>query len=737
MTENNNLNLYLNPQLSLLSFNERVLHMALKPTTPLLERLKFLCIFSSNMDEFFEIRVSGLKAQAASNISTEGADGLTPKSILEKISEQAHLLVDLQYQILNEQVFPELEKHGIRFLTMDQWSNKQRKWLKDYFKRQVLPILTPIRLDPAHPFPLTINKGLGIVVDLHDPERDDAHNIAVVPAPRALPRFIRLPEELCENEYEYVYLSSVIHAHIKKLFSNVKVLGCHQFRITRNSDLYVDLEEVEDLARTLEGELPSRLYGEAIRLEVSKNCPKRITAFLRDRFKLSEDMIYQVNGPVNLNRLISLPDIVNRPTIKYLNYSPSVPEYLGHQSNLFEAISNGDILLHHPFQSFAPVVDFLRQAATDPSVLVIKQTLYRTGPDSIMVEHLAAAARSGKEVTVVIELMARFDEQNNLTTAERLQAAGAHVVYGMVGKKTHAKMLLVVRRESGKLRRYGHLGTGNYHQGNTRVYTDYGLITKDKQITHDVHEIFMQLTTQSSNPELNRLYQSPFGIANMFTEKLRREAVNAKAGKASRVIVKVNGLSSPGIINELYEASQAGVKVDLIVRGICCLRPGLSGVSENITVRSVVGRFLEHGRVFYFLNDSSKTPAEGSSKKSAEGSSLTPAEGSSKSAEGSSSIPAEGSSKSAEGSASEHSELFISSADLMPRNLRNRIEQCTPVLDKKLKDQILGELELYLQDSTEAWVMQADGRYKPTISDKDDDSFTIQGTLLNRYTEQL
>ena len=724
MAENNNLNLYLNPQLSLLAFNERVLHMALKPTTPLLERLKFLCIFSSNMDEFFEIRVSGLKAQAASNISNEGADGLTPKSVLDKISEQTHMLVDLQYKILNEQVFPELKKHGISFLTIEQWSDKQRKWLKDYFKRQVLPILTPIRLDPAHPFPLTINKGLGIVVDLHDPERDDAHNIAVVPAPRALPRFVRLPEELCENEYEYVYLSSIIHANIKKLFSNVKVLGCHQFRITRNSDLYVDLEEVEDLARTLEGELPSRLYGEAIRLEVSKNCPKRITAFLRDRFKLIEEMIYHVNGPVNLNRLISLPDMVNRPNIKYHNYTPSVPEYLGHQSNLFDAISNGDILLHHPFQSFAPVVDFLRQAANDPCVLVIKQTLYRTGADSIMVEHLAAAARSGKEVTVVIELMARFDEQNNLTTAERLQAAGAHVVYGMVGKKTHAKMLMVVRRESGKLRRYAHLGTGNYHQGNTRVYTDYGLMTKDKQITQDVHEIFMQLTTQSANPELSRLHQSPFGIANMFVEKLQREVANAKAGKASHVIAKVNGLSSPVIINELYEASQAGVKIDLIVRGICCLRPGLTGVSENITVRSVVGRFLEHARVFYFLNDSPNTTSEGSSNKHAEGSSSKHAESSS--------------SKHAQGSSSKHSELFISSADLMPRNLRNRIEQCTPVLDKTIKEQILSELELYLQNSTEAWLMQADGRYKPSVNDQtDNDSFNIQQTLLSRYTEQL
>lgn len=740
MTQNNSLNLYLNPELSLLSFNERVLNMAIKPTTPLLERLKFLCIFSSNMDEFFEIRVSGLKAQAASNIPTEGVDGLTPKLALEKISEHAHRLVDLQYQTLNDKVFPELTRHGIAFLTREQWSDAQKKWLKDYFKREVLPILTPIRLDPAHPFPLTINKGLSIVVDLHDPERDDAHNIAVVPAPRVLPRFIRLPEELCENdnEYEYVYLSSIIHSNIKKLFSNVKVLGCYQFRITRNSDLYVDLEEVEDLARTLEGELPSRLYGEAIRLEVSKNCPKRITAFLRDRFQLPEEMIFHVDGPVNLNRLISLPDIVNRPHIKYPSYAPSVPEYLGHQSNLFDAISNGDILLHHPFQSFTPVVDLLRQAAKDPEVLVIKQTLYRTGPDSIMVEHLAAAARSGKEVTVIIELMARFDEQNNLTAAERLQSAGAHVVYGLVGKKTHAKMLMIVRRESGKLLRYAHLGTGNYHQGNTRIYTDYGLMTKDKGITQDVHEMFMQLTTQSPNPDLKRLYQSPFGIANMFIEKLQREAANARAGYSSHVIAKVNGLSSPSIINELYEASQAGVTIDLIVRGICCIRPGLAGLSDNIKVRSVVGRFLEHDRVFYFLNsaesslvsaDDIATTAEGSIKTA--GGSSVKADGSSKTADDSS--------KTADGSLDgKNCELFISSADLMPRNLRNRIEQCTPVLDNTIKQQILNDLKLYLQDNTDAWLMQSDGQYVQTaIEHSDEDSVNTQQMLLSSFTEKL
>ncbi len=679
---------FLHVELSLLSFNERVLSMAVNPETPLLERLKFLCIFSSNMDEFFEIRVSGLKAKADSAVSGESFDGLSPQLALEEISARAHALVELQYRTLNDSVLPQMADYGIRFLKRDEWTEEQSKWLKTYFKREVLPILTPIRLDPAHPFPLTINKGLSIVVDLHDPDRDDKHNIAIVPAPRALPRFIRLPDELCSSEYEYVFLSSIIHANIKRLFSNVKVLGCYQFRITRNSDLYVDLEEVEDLARTLEGELPSRLYGEAIRLEVSENCPKRILKFLQDRFQIHDQYIYPVNGPVNLNRLINLPDMVNRPQIKYPVFTPSTPDNLGHQSNLFEEIGNGDILLHHPFQSFAPVVDFLRQAASDPDVLVIKQTLYRTGSDSVMVEHLANAARAGKEVTVVVELMARFDEENNLSTAQTLQSAGAHVVYGMVGKKTHAKMLMIVRREAKRLRRYVHLGTGNYHQANTRVYTDYGLLTNNREITQDVHEIFMQLTTQGPNPELNHLFQSPYGISDMFVDKVKGEIENAKAGMPAKILAKVNGLSSPAIINSLYEASQAGVQIELIVRGICCLRPGVEGLSENISVRSVVGRFLEHARVFYFENGE------------------------------------------------QESELFLSSADLMPRNLRNRIEQCTPILDLAIKADILQNLETYLGDNTNVWLMQANGSYIQALADPESAPLNAQQSLLEKHSDK-
>lgn len=696
MSSNNNLNLYLHPELSLLAFNERVLQLAMDKDIPLLERLKFLCIFSSNMDEFFEIRVSGLKARANSNITAEGIDGLTPMLALEQISEKAHRLVDLQYQTLNETILPALQNHGIRFLGMNEWSDAQQKWLAKYFKREILPILTPIRLDPAHPFPLTINKGLAIVVDLLDAERDEAHNIAVVPLPRALPRIIRVPSYLSDLEYEHVFLSSVIHAHINQIFTSVEALGCYQMRITRNSDLYVDLEEVDDLARTLEGELPSRLYGEAIRLEVSKNCPKRIIKFLQNRFSLDPSYVYQVDGPVNLNRLISLPDMVNRPLIKYAAFTPSIPNELSQQADLFEAITGNDILLHHPFQSFTPVVELLKQAAHDPDVLVIKQTLYRTGADSIVIQHLADAARAGKEVTVVVELMARFDEQNNLATAQKLQQSGAHVVYGLVGKKTHAKMLMIVRKEGKKLKRYVHLGTGNYHQANTRVYTDYGLLTNDKKITSDVHELFMQLTTQGPNPELQSLIQSPFGISNLLEQKIAREADNAQQGKPARIIAKVNGLSSPSIIDALYKASQAGVEIDLIVRGICCLRPKLKGISQNIRVRSVIGRFLEHGRVFYFENHQ----------------------------------------------AADGPDVFLSSADLMPRNLRNRIEHCAPINDPRLKSIIISDLELYLKDNTGAWEMQSNGSYvsiaqRNAKSNKPTEPFNAQQQLMNRFAEVL
>ena len=678
-------NLYIQPELSLLSFNQRVLAMAQNKDIPLLERLKFLCIFSSNMDEFFEIRVAGLLQKAEGGVTSSGIEGFTPTSILQEISDRAHKLVTEQYRCLNNDLLPALEKENVRFLAGKQWNEKQQAWLKKFFKNEVLPVLTPIRLDPAHPFPLTINKGLCIIVDIKDSEKRDAHNLAIVPAPRVLPRFIRLPDEISDNEYEYVYLSEIIAAHISKLFPSIEILGCYQFRITRNSDLYVDAEEVEDLLRTLEGELPSRKYGQAVRIEVSKNCPKKVIKFLQDRFKLSEENVYAVDGPVNLNRLISLPDLVNKPNLKYSPFTASVPENLTGQNDIFDSISKGDILLHHPYESFTPVVDLIRQATRDPNVLVIKQTLYRTGDDSVILQHLMEAAKAGKEVTAVIELMARFDEETNISIAQRLQSAGAHVVYGMVGRKTHAKMLMIVRKERGKMKRYVHLGTGNYHQRNTRMYTDYGFFTANADITSDVHELFMQLTTQSPNPKLSKLVQSPNGIRDMLLENIKRETENANAGKPAHIIAKMNGLVSPQIIEALYTASQAGVKIDLIVRGMCCLAPGIKGTSETIHVRSVVGRFLEHGRIYYFLNGGEEA-------------------------------------------------VYCASADWMPRNLINRIEQCTPIEDSSIKQRLIDDLNLYLSDNTNSWVMQSDGTYKLLKSRAE--SVNAQETLLEQFSEK-
>ena len=678
-------NLYIQPELSLLAFNQRVLAMAQSPDTPLLEKLKFLCIFSSNMDEFFEIRVAGLLQKVEGGVTSSGIDGFTPASILQEISDRAHTLVAEQYHCLNNELMPMLEKEHVRFLAAAQWNDKQKTWLKKFFKQQVLPVLTPIRLDPAHPFPLTINKGLCIIVDIKDNQKRDAHNLAIVPAPRVLPRFIRLPDEISDKEYEYVYLSAIIAAHIDKLFPSTEILGCYQFRITRNSDLYVDAEEVEDLLRTLEGELPSRKYGQAVRLEVSKNCPKKIIKFLQDRFKLDKNNVYAVDGPVNLNRLISLPDLVNKPNLKYKPFTASVPEHLTAQNDIFDSITKGDILLHHPYESFTPVVDLIRQAAHDPNVLVIKQTLYRTGDDSVILQHLMEAAKAGKEVTAVIELMARFDEETNISIAQRLQAAGANVVYGMVGRKTHAKMLMVVRKERGKLKRYVHLGTGNYHQRNTRTYTDYGFFTANEEITSDVHELFMQLTTQSPNPSLSKLVQSPNGIRDMLLTNIKRETDNANDGKPAHIIAKMNGLVSPQIIEALYSASQAGVKIDLIVRGMCCLAPGIKGTSDNIHVRSIIGRFLEHGRIYYFLNNGEES-------------------------------------------------VYCASADWMPRNLTNRIEQCTPIEDSTIKQRLIDDLTLYLADNNNAWIMQSDGTYKQTRAKPD--AISAQQTLLEQLSEK-
>ena len=656
--------LYFNRELSLLQFQCRVLAQATDENVPLLERLRFLCISSTNLDEFFEIRVSGLMHRAALESSTGSADGLTPEQVLQKISEQAHQLVEEQYRVLNEILIPELAKQNIHFIKRDRWNQKQAAWIKRFFTNELLPVLSPLGLDPAHPFPRVLNKSLNFIVSLEGKDafgRDS--RIAIVQAPRSLRRLIRLPASLVKGD-AFVFLSSIIHTHVSDLFPGMNVTGCYQFRVTRDSDLFVDDEEVDDLMRAIKGELSSRRITDAVRLEVADNCTEEMADYLLQQFKLDNDSLYQVNGPVNLNRLMEIPELVDRPDLKYPPFTPGGPRRLRDAEDLFEVIRHGDIILHHPFEAFSPIISLIKQAAADPEVLAIKQTLYRTGAESPMVDALVNAAKAGKEVTVVVELRARFDEAANIALATRLQDAGAHVVYGVVGHKTHAKMLLIVRREGRRIRRYVHLGTGNYHAGTARVYTDYGLLTCDKDIGEDVHRLFLQLTGLGKATKLKKLIQSPFALHKRMVAMIDAETENAEAGKDARIIVKINSLVEPKIIQALYRASQAGVKIDLIIRGICCLRPGVPGISENIQVRSIVGRFLEHTRIFFFQNEGDP-------------------------------------------------QVFCASADWMDRNFFRRVETCFPIEDEALKNRVIKEgLMMYLSDNILAWQLQADGSYK-------------------------
>ncbi|MEJ2452476.1 MAG: polyphosphate kinase 1, partial [Gammaproteobacteria bacterium] len=499
--------LYINRELSLVEFNQRVLSLAEEESIPLLERLQFLCISSTNLDEFFEVRVSGLKQMIELGSVQAGPDNMLPAEVLKAVSQRVRRLVDDQYRVLNEVMLPLLESKGVRTLKRGEWSDEQEAWLREYFEEELMPVLSPLGLDPAHPFPRILNKSLNFIVSLTGKDAFGRNSgLAIVQAPRALPRLIQLPPHLpATGSYDFVFLSSVIHAYAERLFHGMKVNGCFQFRVTRNSDMFVDEEEIDDLLRAVEGELVSRHYGDAVRLEVAHNCPDELVTYLMKRFQLNEDDVYKVNGPVNLNRVAAIVDLVDRPDLKYPAFTSSVPKLLSSSRHIFEAIRKQDILLHHPFESFVPVIDFVRRAAEDPKVLAIKQTLYRTGPKSAIVDALVSAARGGKEVTVVIELRARFDEEANVALATRLQEAGVHVVYGIVGYKTHAKMILVVRRESRGLRNYVHIGTGNYHPRTARLYTDYGLFSCDEQIAEDVHHVFMQLTSLGKMARLNKL----------------------------------------------------------------------------------------------------------------------------------------------------------------------------------------------------------------------------------------
>ena len=659
--------LYINRELSLLEFNRRVLEQSKDLSHPILERLKFLCITSSNLDEFFEIRVAGLKQQVAYRSASTGPDQILPAEQLKRISEVAHDLVWEQYRILNEELLPLLAEQEIYFLKRSQWNAKQAAWVKRYFNRELLPVLSPIGLDPSHPFPRILNKSLNFLVPLEGKDAFGRNSaIAIVQAPRTLPRIINIPERQAGGKHTYVFLSSIIHAHVNDIFPGMRVSGCYQFRVTRDSDLFVDDEAVEDLILALEGELDQRQFGAAVRLEISDECPDEMIALLQREFNLVGNEIYRCRGPVNLGRLMAVPDMVDRGELKFPSLNPSRPRRLTVNGDLFAVIRRGDLLLHHPFESFGPVIEFLRQAASDPDVLVIKQTLYRTGPDSPVANTLVEAARAGKEVTVVVELQARFDERANIELAAKLQEAGTHVVYGVVGHKTHAKMILVVRREEKQLRRYIHLGTGNYHPSTARLYTDYGLFTCDNAIGLDVQKIFHQLTAPGRPGKLKKLLQSPFTLHKTMVEFIDREAANARAGKPTRIIAKMNSLTELKVIQALYAASQAGVKIDLVVRGICALRPGIAGISENINVRSIVGRFLEHTRVFHFHNDGNL-------------------------------------------------DTYLSSADWMDRNFFNRIETCFLIEDKRLRDRIIKKgLNSYLSDNVRAWQLRSDGTYTQT-----------------------
>jgi polyphosphate kinase len=676
--------LFLNRELSLLEFQRRVLALSRDPSIPLLERLRFLTICSTNLDEFFEVRVSGLKEQKNFGIGTVGVDGLTPQDTLLAVTEQAHALIAEQYTSLQSEIFPALAAQGIHVLRREVWSKKLKNWARSFFLAEVLPVLTPIGIDPSHPFPRVLNKSLNFIVTV---EGEDAYGrssgIAVVQVPRCLPRVIEVPAKLSKSPHTFILLSAIVHAHVDELFLGMKVTACYAFRATRNSELWVEEEEIDDLLHALKGELPTRNYGEAVRLEVAKSCSPEIAQFLLSRLNLQEEDLYRVNGPVNLHRLNALCKLVDRPDLKYQSFFPTRAPQLERGVNLFETISRGDILLHHPYESFLPVLELVRQAASDPAVLAIKLTLYRTGSKSPLVEALIEAARNGKEVTAVIELRARFDEARNIDLATQLQEAGANVVYGIVGYKTHSKMMLIVRREQRRLKRYVHLSTGNYHASTARTYTDFGLMTTDADIGEDIHKLFVQLTGLGQVLELKKLDQSPFNLHQRLFDLIANEIKEANAGRRAHIMARMNSLVEPRLIQALYRASQAGVEIDLIVRGICCLCPNVPMVSENIRVRSILGRFLEHSRAYFFH---------------ASGDKLT----------------------------------FLSSADWMPRNLFRRAEICFPIEDPELKARVLHEaFAVYIEDNMTAWELEPDGSYTKVVKDEDDSAHSAQETLLS------
>ncbi|NLY64016.1 MAG: polyphosphate kinase 1 [Alcaligenaceae bacterium] len=659
----------LNRELSLLKFNERVLGMAEKESTPLLERLRYVCIVSSNLDEFFEIRVSSLKVQEQQNPLVVGDDGYTPSEVFERVQEDVHELVKRQYMLLNQGILPALREKGVYMYKAAEYTEIMMTWARDVFMNDVMPLLTPIGLDPSHPFPRVYNKSLNFIVSLSGTDAFGRNaSIAIVQAPRALPRLLRIPEEVCGQKHGHTLLSTLMQLFVAELFPGLEVNGLYQWRVTRNSDLFVDEDEVTNLRHALQGELSQRNFGAAVRLEIADDTPEELEIFLQSEFALGAKDTYRTAGSVNLTRIMPLCDIDAGNELVFPGYRAKIPPPFDkmdeHPESMFRAIAKEDLLLHHPYQSFDPVIDFLTAAALDPAVVAIKQTIYRTGEDSELMRLLLAAAKSGKEVTVVVELMARFDEQTNINWAGKLEEVGAHVVYGVVGHKTHAKMALVLRREGRKIVRYGHLGTGNYHPRTARLYTDFGLLTANPEITEDMDKVFSLLTGLGARRPLKLLLQSPFTFHGKMVALINKEAETARQGGKARIMAKMNSLLDVEVINALYEASQAGVEIDLIVRGVCALRAGVPGMSENIRVRSIVGRFLEHSRVFYFYHDGKE-------------------------------------------------QVYLSSADWMVRNFFHRVEVAFPILSPALKKRVIAESFTYaLKDNVLAWEQKNDGNYE-------------------------
>lgn len=666
-------NYFINRELSWLAFNERVLEEAEDASQPLLERLKFLCIFSSNLDEFFEVRVAGIKQQIENGVEQAAADGMDPEEIFVAIQKRAHELVARQYKCWNQTIRPLIVKENIVFSTFPDLSAADKKWLHTYFQNEVFPVLTPLAVDSSHPFPQLQNKSHNLIVKLRKPGKGNEERLAIVQIPRVLTRLVRIPRESDPSRFEYIFLKSVIKEFVGDLFPGLEVISGHAFRITRNSDLYIEDEDAENLLHAIEQELLKRNKGNAVKLEVQSDCPEDVATFLLATFKLTKHDLYTVEGPTSFLHLMPLVGLEPFSRLRDRPYSPVCDPALPADADPFETMRRRDILLHHPYETFDSVVDFIERASEDPHVLGIKMTLYRTSGDSPIVKALMEAARNGKQVTVLVELKARFDEANNINWARQLEDAGCHVLYGIVGLKVHSKVLLVVRHDGDRIRHYVHLGTGNYHPRTARLYTDLSLFTTNEAICREVAALFNAITGMGEAPVFKKLLVAPFDMARKFKEMVEAEAKAAKEGKEARIIAKVNSLVDEELIKALYAASCAGVKIDLIVRGICCLRPGIKGVSENIRVVSIVGRFLEHSRIFYFHNSGEPL-------------------------------------------------IYLGSADWMPRNLIRRIEVIFPVEDSVLRKELVDFiLPTFLSDEVKSRVLQPDGTYtrsKPSTKSK-------------------